>query len=195
MNGWKLGARARGHGRKRAVSPIIATILLVAITVVLAAVLYVLISGLTSGGGSIPYSVGMSETGATTTGGNWIAITVNPTNGLNTGQFGLKITNTTSQTDAPVANPDAATCKAGATYSQANCITTTGGWYAVLELANGSVGSVYSGAGTATWSATSPVSGGMTIFIISHGTISGDIGYTLTAFSTGTSSVSGQVTL
>jgi flagellin-like protein len=39
---------------KRAVSPIIATILLVAITVVLAAVLYVLISGLVHGPGNTP---------------------------------------------------------------------------------------------------------------------------------------------
>ena len=40
--------------RKRGVSPIIATILLVAITVVLAAVLYILISGLTKGPGNTP---------------------------------------------------------------------------------------------------------------------------------------------
>jgi archaeal type IV pilus assembly protein PilA len=49
-----LGSEERSwrKARKRAVSPIIATILLVAITVVLAAVLYVLITGLTSGGAS-----------------------------------------------------------------------------------------------------------------------------------------------
>jgi flagellin-like protein len=40
--------------RQRGVSPIIATILLVAITVVLAAVLYILISGLTKGPGNTP---------------------------------------------------------------------------------------------------------------------------------------------
>jgi len=45
------GWRKKG---KRAVSPIIATILLVAITVVLAAVLYILISGLTKGPGNTP---------------------------------------------------------------------------------------------------------------------------------------------
>ncbi|MCI4349410.1 MAG: type IV pilin [Thermoplasmata archaeon] len=45
--------RWRTNG-KRGVSPIIATILLVAITVVLAAVLYVLISGLTRGPGNTP---------------------------------------------------------------------------------------------------------------------------------------------
>jgi flagellin-like protein len=54
MNGVALGERSWRKARKRAVSPIIATILLVAITVVLAAVLYVLISGLTHGPGSTP---------------------------------------------------------------------------------------------------------------------------------------------
>jgi flagellin-like protein len=44
---WRAGGR-------RGVSPIIATILLVAITVVLAAVLYILISGLTRGPGNTP---------------------------------------------------------------------------------------------------------------------------------------------
>lgn len=46
--------RRAGCGGRRAVSPIIATILLVAITVVLAAVLYVLVSGLTHGPGAPP---------------------------------------------------------------------------------------------------------------------------------------------
>ncbi len=49
---WK--SRWRTTKRKRGVSPIIATILLVAITVVLAAVLYILISGLTKGPGTTP---------------------------------------------------------------------------------------------------------------------------------------------
>ncbi|MFZ1022695.1 MAG: archaellin/type IV pilin N-terminal domain-containing protein [Thermoplasmata archaeon] len=49
-------ARSWRKGRKRGVSPIIATILLVAITVVLAAVLYILISGLTKGPGNTPLS-------------------------------------------------------------------------------------------------------------------------------------------
>lgn len=50
MNVLEKSKRRWKKARKRGVSPIIATILLVAITVVLAAVLYVLISGLTSGG-------------------------------------------------------------------------------------------------------------------------------------------------
>jgi flagellin-like protein len=54
MNVWGVNSRSWRKARKRAVSPIIATILLVAITVVLAAVLYVLISGLTHGPGNTP---------------------------------------------------------------------------------------------------------------------------------------------
>ena len=51
-----FGDKVRSWRRKakRGVSPIIATILLVAITVVLAAVLYILISGLTGGSSSVP---------------------------------------------------------------------------------------------------------------------------------------------
>jgi len=45
------------------VSPIIATILLVAITVVLAAVLYILISGLTKGPGNTPIGTAVSFSG------------------------------------------------------------------------------------------------------------------------------------
>ncbi len=51
---WTEKARSWRKNKKRAVSPIIATILLVAITVVLAAVLYILISGLTKGPGNTP---------------------------------------------------------------------------------------------------------------------------------------------
>jgi archaeal type IV pilus assembly protein PilA len=56
-----FGKRERSWRKaKRGVSPIIATILLVAITVVLAAVLYVLISGLTKGPGNTPIGTAFS---------------------------------------------------------------------------------------------------------------------------------------
>lgn len=54
MNLDARAGRSWRRSRKKGVSPIIATILLVAITVVLAAVLYVLISGLTKGPGNTP---------------------------------------------------------------------------------------------------------------------------------------------
>jgi flagellin-like protein len=80
MNVFGQRERSWRKARKRAVSPIIATILLVAITVVLAAVLYVLISGLTHGTGSAPLgtnfswgspvnTTGVASTGCGTTGG------------------------------------------------------------------------------------------------------------------------------
>lgn len=51
---WTEKTRSWRRKNKRGVSPIIATILLVAITVVLAAVLYILISGFTKGPGNTP---------------------------------------------------------------------------------------------------------------------------------------------
>lgn len=55
---------------KRGVSPIIATILLVAITVVLAAVLYILISGLTRGPGNTPIGTAYGMAGPNQEKGN-----------------------------------------------------------------------------------------------------------------------------
>ena len=70
---WTEKARSWRKNKKRAVSPIIATILLVAITVVLAAVLYILISGLTTGPGNKPlgtaFNVGTPQNIGVATGG------------------------------------------------------------------------------------------------------------------------------
>ncbi len=52
------------------VSPVIATILMVAITVVLAAVLYVMVSGLVSGPGSTPRAMGVAVS-KSADGSNW----------------------------------------------------------------------------------------------------------------------------
>jgi flagellin-like protein len=56
-----------------AVSPVIATILMVAITVVLAAVLYVMVSGLISGPGSTPQAMGVSVS-TSGDGTNWVLL-------------------------------------------------------------------------------------------------------------------------
>jgi flagellin-like protein len=68
---------------KRGVSPIIATILLVAITVVLAAVLYILISGLTKGPGNTPVSSG---------GGTVYTMTITPSSGLTPASLNFEVT-------------------------------------------------------------------------------------------------------
>ena len=67
-----LGTRRWRRANKKGVSPIIATILLVAITVVLAAVLYVLISGLTRGPGNTPLGSAMAV-GSSTAGTSYLA--------------------------------------------------------------------------------------------------------------------------
>ena len=58
---------------RKAVSPVIATILMVAITVVLAAVLYVMVSGLVSGPGATPSAIGVSVS-QSSNGLNWVLI-------------------------------------------------------------------------------------------------------------------------
>lgn len=100
----KLGRRWR-KARKRGVSPIIATILLVAITVVLAAVLYVLISNLTKGPGNTPlggaFSYGSQTTlvGSSSTPGCasghfcWSIPVGTASGGLTAGSLLFKVTN------------------------------------------------------------------------------------------------------
>ncbi len=56
---------------RKAVSPVIATILMVAITVVLAAVLYVMVSGLVAGPGAAPDAIGVSIS-QSSSGLNWV---------------------------------------------------------------------------------------------------------------------------
>ncbi len=56
---------------RKAVSPVIATILMVAITVVLAAVLYVMVSGLSIGPGATPSAIGVSVS-QSPSGLNWV---------------------------------------------------------------------------------------------------------------------------
>jgi archaeal type IV pilus assembly protein PilA len=63
-----------------AVSPVIATILMVAITVVLAAVLYVMVSGLITGPGSTPQTMGVSAS-ISSNGQNWVLLVSNTPTG------------------------------------------------------------------------------------------------------------------
>jgi len=194
-----FGKRARGwrKGQKRGVSPIIATILLVAITVVLAAVLYVLVSGLTRTGASTPYSLGMAVTSATGSGSNYaVTLSLSPTSGLTTGAFGLQVQNNGGISQATVgSNP--AGCKAGA--APTVCTSNGAGWYAILVASNGTVSATYSGA-SAAWGnfyvgvTTISVNGAYNLVVISNVAYDGN-GFVVSAFGTGTSSVSGSANL
>jgi flagellin-like protein len=95
----KRTSRWRKKG-SRGVSPIIATILLVAITVVLAAVLYILISGLTKGPGNTPIgsaiSLGKVAEQTNTAGTQW-----NYTTTIQTATSGMTWSNILFQVQAP----------------------------------------------------------------------------------------------
>jgi flagellin-like protein len=87
-----------------AVSPVIATILMVAITVVLAAVLYVMVSGLITSPGSTPKAMGVSISQAAN--GNWTALFSNVPTGLTSANTFLTVIgsggNSTSLTNQPL---------------------------------------------------------------------------------------------
>ncbi len=195
MNVFDRASHTR-KSRKRGVSPIIATILLVAITVVLAAVLYVLVSGLTKTSTSTPYELGMSETSATGSGTAYqIVLSLSPTTGLTTSIFGLTITSASGASLPTIAVP--AACKAGAAPSA--CTTVAGGWYVALVGSGGTVAATYGNA-TAVWgnyatgTTTVALNGGYSLYILTQTSYSG-VGYAIAAFGTSTSSVSGSAAL
>ncbi len=85
---------------ENAVSPVIATILMVAITVVLAAVLYVMVSGLLTGPGGGPQTIGVSKT---SNANNWILtiITVPSPHSLSTTTFLMRWATNSSVVNPP----------------------------------------------------------------------------------------------
>jgi archaeal type IV pilus assembly protein PilA len=96
MNVFGHSERRWRKAQKRGVSPIIATILLVAITVVLAAVLYVLISGLTHGPGSTPigsaFTAGNPTAGTCAVGSAQVIAAAAITGGCKAGDFVYTLT-------------------------------------------------------------------------------------------------------
>ncbi len=189
------------RGKRRAVSPIIATILLVAITVVLAAVLYILISGLGSTG-SKPYQIGFgSGTPSQTTNTATPPITtfydsfsVSTTSGLTTTLFGLKITNATGTPIPGASSAITSVCAVGGPLSA--CIYTglSYTWYAALESTTGNVVAVFTPATSSWTSPTVTISSADTVVVISGGLLAGTSS-TLSAYGTGSSSVSGSATM
>jgi len=183
----------RARCRRRGLSPIIATILLVAITVVLAAVLYVLIAGLTHTGASTPYSLGMSTPTPSNpaAGVYYETIAVSPTSGLTTGLFGLALKSSSGASIAAGTASSTTTCKATAAYSTADCgAPASGTWYAVLYWqGNATIANVYSGGA---WTGgTVGVTSALYLTVISGASLVGTQD-TVNAVSLGSSSVSGS---
>jgi len=94
MQNWTESQRRWRKKGRRGVSPIIATILLVAITVVLAAVLYILISGLTKGPGNTPLGTALAM-GSPLAGVNGTAFTytipITPSSGLTPASLNFQV--------------------------------------------------------------------------------------------------------
>jgi flagellin-like protein len=196
-------ARVRRRRNLRGVSPIIATILLVAITVVLAAVLYVLVSGLTRTGVSTPYELGMGWLSSAGTGTNYTEVlSISGTSGLATALFGLKIV-TPGGTSMTVGTVATATCYPKTTLVAPQTSCTTGvasGWFALLVNPSGFLAASYGKNATtsnvqwnyASGTTTIAINGGYQIWLVSQASLSGN---TIAAYGTGTSSVSGTQNL
>ena len=198
-------ARARRTARRnaRGVSPIIATILLVAITVVLAAVLYVLVSGLTKTGVSTPYELGMGETSATGSGTNYtIVVSMSPTTGLTTSLFGLKIVTVGGTTMTVGTVPSGCHPDTTLVAAQAACTGVASGYFVLLLNPSGFLAGTFgknATTGNVQWNyasgtTTLALNGGFTFWVLSQSSLTG-AGNVMTAYGTGTSSVSGTVSL
>jgi flagellin-like protein len=166
----RLAGPARGIGRsRRGVSPIIATILLVAVTVVLAAVLYLLVSGMfsNSGSGTHPLYVGFpKETPSTgTPPAVYYLFAISPSPGMATNEFGVTLT-----TDSGVGIPVSAGVACVGPFMGCAAPAAAGGWYAVLVDSSGSALATYSSTG---WNSTVPVPNSASLVLISNGSLSG----------------------
>ncbi len=196
MNALKFGARQRGRGRKRGVSPIIATILLVAITVVLAAVLYVLISGLTGSSASAPISLApvVQSSGVGGSGTTWyVPVGLTPSASIATTAFGLKVQSSGGTVLGLAGSASGGSCSPTNAYvAGTTCAGVAASWYGVLTNATGKIVAIYTSGG---WSSSVTITGGAyTLNVISATALDGQ-GFTLSAYGTGSASVSGTVTL
>jgi archaeal type IV pilus assembly protein PilA len=170
---------------KRGVSPIIATILLVAITVVLAAVLYVLISGLTKGPGNAPLGSAFAFGPASNVS---VASGTAPTGCTAAKEcYSLEVSSATSGLN-PASMTFSARTATGGTLS-------ISGWTITLVSAAGTSQVTWSGAGTCvsgTGSCSTAMSAGETLVFSTGAALASLNGDTLVAVGTG--SFSGEVT-
>jgi flagellin-like protein len=156
MNMWTNRERRWRKKGKRGVSPIIATILLVAITVVLAAVLYILISGLTKGPGNTPLGTALTlgtPLENSVAGKFWYNFTVQAAGG------GLVMNNLNFQIQS----------------SGGGIVTPLAGWTLnVIGLTATSVASYNMVAGTWTTGPTTALSSSMVISLLTQTSMSGN---------------------
>ncbi len=140
MEMWTKTERRWRKKGKRGVSPIIATILLVAITVVLAAVLYILISGLTKGPGNTPLgsalAVSPASQGTSGAANVYTFSVVSASGGLILNNLQFQIENPSGGVvtlAAPVFNVTGLTGSTVAVYNMATGAWTSGGTLTVTN--------------------------------------------------------------
>lgn len=130
------------NSRRRGVSPMVATILLVAITVVLATVLYTLVANLGSGAtDSRPIALELTVEGSasSTLGGQtWVNFSLDPSQPVTTSYFGLALV-TSGGNYIPVGT-------GGCSSGSSSCSPGTG-WIAFLYNPQGTVLNVWDSAG------------------------------------------------
>lgn len=193
-------ARGRPAGRRdhRGVSEIIATIYVVAITVVLAAVLFIEVVGVTHTGASTPFAVGMVFSTQSSGADTYFDFgTLAVTSGLTTSMFGLHVT-----TPAGLAYGTAAavpgTCVFGSVNpSPGTCTGISDRWYGILVGGmSHNVTATYSAVGWAYVSGTTDIvlNDSYTLIVITPTSVAGS-DYVISAFPTGSASVSGSAFL
>lgn len=192
MKHWSK-TRANQHD-ERGVSPIIATILLVAITVVLAAVLYILVSGF---GVNTPPSIAVSMVVSSRgfcDGANEVSIGIGgATATLTTSNFGVSLTPAGAAVGTP---PGTAGAKST---SQCGVAAPASGWEALLVSPGGQTQLAYfDSAGWHQWNATTfpvAIAGGQTLLIVANPAIN-LVGGTVGVYGTnGGPTVSGSASL
>ncbi|MEE9174149.1 MAG: archaellin/type IV pilin N-terminal domain-containing protein, partial [Thermoplasmata archaeon] len=128
---------------RKAVSPVIATILMVAITVVLAAVLYVMVSGLVSGPGATPDAIGVSVS-QSNSGENWVLLFADVPAGKANQTVSLIISNPDGTTKLPAATLESIFGGALASYAPVTSgPTLSAGDKILLDVSEYPAGSTY----------------------------------------------------
>jgi flagellin-like protein len=204
LNDFGVNERSWRKARGRGVSPIIATILLVAITVVLAAVLYVLISGLTHGPGSTPigsaFATGRATGGTCAAGSGQSLGAAAITGGCKAGDFVYTVTieSSTVTFDSVLfqVKTSSGGVFAGGSASSSFAVLDSGGHVAAITVTGATVTmtSTWSGYGPTTaapaYKASTPLTNLYTI-VIDGGSSTSLTGQGLTLVALGTGSFSG----
>jgi hypothetical protein len=146
-----------------------------------------------------PYSIQMVEVGAShpNTDLYYIDIAVNPTVGLATAVFGLRITNISGSVITPGIAPPSCAAPYGGTlsaFNPENCGTPDGNWYAVLVFENTTVSSVFDVSGRWSGASASVDQGSSEINIVSNANYT-DKGYYLSATPVGPDYITGGAVL